>query len=102
MAASWQNFDFGSAVEQVVIGLAHCRQRHTGFFAQPHHLGNAPAAKVRQAKAANFARADQIAQGQHGFFKVFIMKVAVQVKNVEVVGLQARQHGVGFLDQPAA
>jgi len=82
--------------------LAHGRLRHAEFLAKVNHFGDAPSAKVRQAKASELASADQVAQRAHRFFEVFFVVVAVQIEDVEVVGLQARQDGIGLLDQPAS
>jgi hypothetical protein len=56
-----------------------------------HHLGDAPAAEVGHAPVADLAGAQQVVQRAQRLFQVHAVEVAVQVQDVDVVGLQARR-----------
>jgi len=102
MGAGRQDLDFRHPVEQVVIGLAHHRRRDIGPFAGAHHLGNAPAAEIRQAEVADLPLPHQVAQRAHRLVQVFLVEVAVQVEDVDVVGAEPAQAVLGFPHDPLA
>ncbi|MNQ05494.1 hypothetical protein D3C85_182320 [compost metagenome] len=102
MLAGGQDLDFRPTVQHVVVRLAHDRLRHAHFFAQPQHFGDAPATEVRQAEAAQLARADQVAQRPQRLFQVFFVIVAVQVQDVHEIRAQARQALLDATYQPLA
>jgi hypothetical protein len=102
MLAGRQNFHLGAAIQHVVVRLAHHRLRHAHLFAQAHHFRDAPATKVRQAKAAQLARADQVAQRPQRFFQIFFVIVAVQVQDVHEIRTHAREALLHAAHQPLA
>ena len=90
VVACRQDLHFGDPVEQVVIGLAHHRRRHSLRFALVDDFRDAPAAEIRHAEIADLAGADQAADRVDGLGQRRVGVVAVQVVDVDVVGAKAR------------
>ncbi|MNT08093.1 hypothetical protein D3C72_1428220 [compost metagenome] len=91
MLASRQDLHLGHAVQQVVVRLAGHRARHAQLAAQPRDLGDAPAAEVRHRPVADLAAAHQVAHRADRLFQVLAGVVAVQVKDVDMVGREPVQ-----------
>ncbi len=91
VVAGGQDLDLGLPVQQVVVRLADDRRGDALRLAFAHHLGNAPAAEVRQAEVADLAAADQVADRGDGLGQRRVRVVAVQVVDVDVVGAEPRR-----------
>jgi hypothetical protein len=66
------------------------------------HFIDAPAAEIRHAPVADLSVTQHGAQGAQGLFQVHAVVVAVQVEDVDMVGLQAPQAGLDLALHPAA
>ena len=102
MPAGGQYLDLGHAVEQVVVRLAHRGAGHADAARAVHQLGDAPGAEVGHAPVADLARAQQRLDGEQRLLQVHVLVVAVQVDDVHVVGLQAREAGLHLAQHPGA
>ena len=100
VAAGFQHFHLGLPVEQVVIGLADHRPGHIHLPRQMHQLGDAPTPEIRNTPVADLAVAQQRLNGPQRLLEVHAIEVAVQVVDVDMVGIEPLQAGLTGAQHP--
>ena len=91
-----------AAVYQVVMRLERIVARQVVHLRGPDGLGQAPGGVVGAAQVTHLALVDQVVQGAQGFFNGGIFIVPMGLVQVDVVGIQAAQRGLGGLDNVGA
>ncbi len=89
-----QLLSFGLAIGNVVERLARHRRIQPERLRGMAELGNLPRAMVRQSVVAQFARLDQIVERTHRFFDRRLVVFAMDVEQIDVIGVQALQAGI--------
>ena len=94
--------DLRRTVNDVVERLADNRAFDAELIGETCQLGDAPAAKIRDAVVAQLALPDQVSDRAHAFFERRIGQRAVKVQDVDVIGAEPLQAGFHRLDDPLA
>ena len=92
----------GHAVHGIIVGLADDRPVNAQLVAEAADLGHAPGAVVRDAEIADLARLHEIAHRPHRLGQRHGMVLLVEVVDVDVVGAEPSQAGIGRLHHPFA
>ncbi len=91
-----------AAIQQVVGRLLGHEAVEAEFFGRPQRFHHLPGGKGAGAEIAHFARAHQVIQRAQRLVDGDIGLGAVNLVEVDIVGLQAAQRGVALLDDVTA
>ncbi|MNS70348.1 hypothetical protein D3C72_1036900 [compost metagenome] len=100
MVGGRQLFGFRRAVDDIVERLAGNGPVDAELVGQMRNFSDAPAAEIRHAEVTQLACMDEIGDGAHRLFQRRIEDGAVEIEDIDIVGVETAQRILDGLDDP--